>query len=313
MSGKHKLEFFNSSFKIIFLQFTLAQVQSAASVKIELSINKTLTDFNKAIDKLNATTFKALNTEAVAFYLDVKNAIVSTVSTSTIVANVGVSATASSYFEAVAKVSAAITTSDSKIKEYINPELLVSRIATSIEDFKANLNVPISEIKEKVRVEIEANPKSQTCYEKALKNLTPLTAAVNKNITTSFTLAIKEFNANAKIYHGYIKANVTLLTKIVSSCISKKPQEAVLLCIDATVKEVDQVLAIISTAENDIVQLYVGFNVNASIKMQDISKTINDKKDEILMHITSCAPVQPSVKPITVATLAVARSSDHRI
>ena len=292
MSGKLRFKFFISSFKIISLQFALVQSQSTGSVKIDAAIKKILIDSNLVIDKLNGTIFQALNTEAKAFNLDYKNAIVSIVSTSTIVANVGVSATASSYFDAVARVSADISTSDSKIKEYINQELLVSRIATSIQDFKANLYVPISQIKETVRAEIEANPKSQACYEKALMDLTPLAAAFNKNITTSFTLAIKEFTANAKPYHEYIKANGLLLTKIVNSCIAKKPQEAVLLCIDASVKELNQASAVISTAELHIVALYDAFTLNTSMKVQDIYIILNDKKEEILRKIALCAPVQ---------------------
>lgn len=270
-------------------QFTLAQVQSAASVRIETSINKVLSDFNLAMNNLNTTAYKTVNAEGAAFNLDAKTAIIGTVSTSTVVANVGVSETAVRFYEAVARVSAAITTVASNHNQYFTGEVLSSSIISMVENFRAKLVAPVSNIKEQIRLGMEANPKATACYDKALKDVTTLATGASKNITTSYTLAINSFIANAKSYRVYIKANTALITKGVATCIAKKPQEAVWLCLSQLLEQENVELEMITRSESEIRALYNQVVVGLTEKSDNIGAVINEKNDEILTNMTACA------------------------
>ena len=147
----------------------MAQIQSAASVKIEVSIKKTLTDFKSAMDKQNAIILRALNAEAASFKKDAKDAILAIVASSFVVASVEVDAAASNYFKAVSRITAAITVSNSNIKDAVNPEKLASVVIPVIDDYKHKLEEPIALVRANVKEIIAASPKAQACLEKALK------------------------------------------------------------------------------------------------------------------------------------------------
>ena len=267
----------------------MAQVQSAGSVKIETAINKTLSDFNTAIDKLYAPLHKTIYSQVALFSADYKNAIVSIVSTSILVAKVGISTTSTNYFHAVANVSAALNNSDSSLRDYYM-EHLQEFITRELEQNKAMLNDPVTEIKEKVKVEVQANPTKQICYETALKDLTPLTAAVKKNITDAFIASVKGFNAKVKLHHGIINGNVTLITKSVSACTAKKPQQAAFLCIDDLLTKEDKVIG-----DLFLMDYFIGENFRQTVAWltyltRDFPTIVNVKKEEILTKIAACAP-----------------------
>ncbi|CAO1398721.1 unnamed protein product [Diamesa serratosioi] len=278
-------------------QITLAQVQSSASVKIEVSINKTVTDFKSAMDKQQAAILKTLNTDAAYFYKDTKDAITAIVGTSVKVSNVGVDAATANHYGVVAEITADITKSLSTLFDVIKPEKLAAEVATAVDYYKVKFEEPMNEVRAKVKEVMAASPKSQACLEKALKDVTTLYAAANKNITASFTLTLKDFSANAKIDHANIKSNVTILTKAVDQCIAMKPKEAAYACLGVISQEKDKVLSLVAAKESDITQLYIDANLSLSSKADEIAAVISSKRDEILGKIAACAPQTPTVAP----------------
>ena len=283
----------------------MAQVQSSASVKLEVSINKTVTDFKTAMDKQQTTILKSWNAESSSFYKDAKEAISAVVTTSVKVANVGVNKVASRYYEVVAKVSAAITESLSTLTGSANPDAFKTLVSTVINSYKDKLEKPIFQIKEKVVETIAESPKAQACIEKALKDVTILSIAANKNLTASFTLAIKNFTVKAKIYHTIIKTNVTLLTKSVDTCIAKRQEEAIFNCIDVILLEEDKVLSLITATESEITQLYIDAYLSLSIKTEEIETIVDSKKEEILAKVSACAPKPTTTQEAPTAAVEV--------
>lgn len=270
--------------------------QVASSVKIELYINKTLNEFKTAMDKQSATVLKAMNAESASFNKDIKDAITAIVGTGCKVATVGVNPTGTKYYEAVAKISSAITESSATFKESSNPEVLAKEVSAVVNAYKTKFEEAILVVKDKVKEVITANSKTQGCIEKALKDGATLSTVANKNITAVFATSIKNFSAKAKISHGFIKNNVTVLTKAVDYCISKKKEEVIYLCLEGILTEEDTVLAIIGISETEVVNLYAETHVDLAIREQDVA-TINAKKDEIIAKITACAPELTTVAP----------------
>lgn len=241
------------------------------------------------MDKQNATIFKAFNAESASFNKNIKDAITAIVGTGCKVANVGVNPTATKYYDAVAKISSVITARTATFKESSNPEALAAGVSAIVNGYKTMFEEAILVIKDKVKEVITANSKAQVCIEKALKDGATLSAVANKNITASFATSIKNFSAKSKISHGFIKNNVTLLTKAVDSCISKKKEEYIYLCLDGLLSKEETVLTIIAISETEVVNLFFEAQVDLEIRSEDLA-TIIAKKDEIIAKITACAP-----------------------
>lgn len=279
---------------MLFLQLAVAQIQSAASLKIEVSINKTMTDFILVMNQQNATVFKTLNTEVGNFKKDVKNAIIVLLSTSAKVSLIGVNASASNYYQAIAKISQSLTDSASvAFLDYVNADTLASDVLFVIDNYKAMPEESIYLIREKVADIMAETPLAQLCLEKALKDLTTLFVAINKNITADFTLAMKNFKDVAKNFHQSTSDFPGPVTRAVNSCIAKGEEAAVYKCLDGLLlsnAELDMSMALFNGLKFNVPRLFDKAFLDLSTNATSMGLTISDNKDKILAKIVACSP-----------------------
>lgn len=267
---------------------TLVQSQSTGGLRIETSINKTLNDFNSAMDRQDAGILRTLNAETVAFERDAKSAILYMLLTSYYVANYGVTISAAMYVSSASDFTVHITEGATTLKDKINPDKLKTDVKAVIDDYKSKMDTPITEIREKMRTDVEANPDKLGCYEKILKDITAMGATTTKNVTDSFTFSNKDFKLKAVEKHANINTNVTEVLKKSYACLALRRDDLVFTCTDKLVAQSDKVRAFIEDRLTEIGVIYTENQSNLSLKTQKVGDDITAQKEAIMAKIDLC-------------------------
>lgn len=253
-----------------------------------------MTDFILVMNQQNATVFKTLNTEVGNFKKDVKNAIITILSTSAKVSLIGVSGSASNYYQAIAKISQSLTDSISAaFLDYVNADNLASDVLFVIDNYKAMPEESIYLIREKVVDIMSETPLVQLCLEKALKDLTTLFVAINKNITTDFTTAMKRFKDSANFFHRSTIDISAFLTRAVNTCTAKGEENAVYKCLDGlslSNADLDTAMFKFSGLKFNVQRLFDKAFLDLSANATSMGVTISDNKNKIIANILACSP-----------------------
>ena len=268
---------------------TLVQSQSAASIRIETAINKTITDFNTAMDRQNTAILRGLNIETVLFEKDAKTAISFMVLTSYYVTSYGVNPSAASYLAAASELTTHVTEANTAVKEKISPEKLATDVKVVIDDYKSKVDTAVTELREKMKSELETNPNSQACYEKLIKDINALSTSATKNVTDSFNFATKDFKGKAKVAHANINTNVTVVLKNSYGCIGLRRADFVFTCTDKFILDKDKAKSFVDDRKAEIEKIYEENTSNLAVQGDKIGENITAQKDAISTKIDGCS------------------------
>lgn len=184
------------------------------------------------MDKQDSLMAAGLNNEVAAFKLDAKSAITAILTETVKASNFAVNGSIANAITFSAGICDNITLGVTWLEYWYRPALMNKYVTDFVVTVKGNFSKPVNELKNQAVATILANPKAQSCIEKAAKDIPILSSNVKKILTSTFLTASNNFTSSSKVMHGYIKNNVTLIVKSFDDCLKLKPTPIVFNCID---------------------------------------------------------------------------------